>query len=415
MTYEVESNGGYLSVGKLTGKLEKRGERREERGEGTANHQSSIINHHLSNPQSLIPNPFVIHTPTATVTDLGTEFGVTVDTNGTTETHVFQGKVTLQVLDGGRSGGVPTVLLGANESARVDGGSLLLHRGVAAFRAFVRRMPSQRTIKHLDLVDIVAGGNGSGTARNRGIHPNTGEIVDHTPSPELLDWGLGTSDGRYHRVNGLPLVDGVFVPDDRRGPVQLDSAGHTFDGFHTSDDRVFNYIWAGGELPAPGGAGSPTRTTLDDVDYGENDNSSVLGSFGVPHHSVLGMVANKGITFDLAAIRRAHPGGEIVRFRAVAGNTERREDIPGREKLKFDLRVFVDGQPRFSKVAVNTEKSLRAIPITVPLGKDDRFLTLVVSDGGDHIDGDHVIFGDPHLDVEVSTVVQPATQEATSK
>ena len=34
-------------------------------------------------------------------------------------------------------------------------------------------------------------------------------------------------DGRYHRVGNLPFVDGVFIPSGA-GPVQLDSAGHTF-------------------------------------------------------------------------------------------------------------------------------------------------------------------------------------------
>ena len=51
-----------------------------------ANHQSSIINHQSS-------NSFVIRTPTATVTDLGTEFGVDVSREGVTETHVFVGSV----------------------------------------------------------------------------------------------------------------------------------------------------------------------------------------------------------------------------------------------------------------------------------------------------------------------------------
>ena len=88
VTYSVESNGGYLAVGKLTGKMEKRGERRAERVEKrvvsgqslVASEGSSIqysafsIQHSSSNPQSLIPNPFVIRTPTATVIDLGTEF-----------------------------------------------------------------------------------------------------------------------------------------------------------------------------------------------------------------------------------------------------------------------------------------------------------------------------------------------------
>ena len=70
VTYEVESNGGYLSVGKLTGKLEKKAEGGRRKAEATST--SSI-------PHPLPPFPSVIHTPTATVTDLGTEFGVEVD------------------------------------------------------------------------------------------------------------------------------------------------------------------------------------------------------------------------------------------------------------------------------------------------------------------------------------------------
>ena len=64
VTYEVESAaGGYLSLGKLTARVEKK-------AEGGSP---------IPNPQSLIPNPlFAVRTPTATVTDLGTEFGVEV-------------------------------------------------------------------------------------------------------------------------------------------------------------------------------------------------------------------------------------------------------------------------------------------------------------------------------------------------
>ena len=50
-----------------------------------------------SNPQSLIPNPlFAVRTPTAVVTDLGTEFGVEVAPSGATRSHVFRGKVELR-------------------------------------------------------------------------------------------------------------------------------------------------------------------------------------------------------------------------------------------------------------------------------------------------------------------------------
>ncbi len=91
-TYEIESAaGGYLARGKLTARVEK-GERRVERGVkgegGRMKGETSLATSHQplatnSNPQSLIPNPFfAIRTPTAIVTDLGTEFGVTVSARG---------------------------------------------------------------------------------------------------------------------------------------------------------------------------------------------------------------------------------------------------------------------------------------------------------------------------------------------
>ncbi|MBN1395854.1 MAG: FecR domain-containing protein, partial [Pirellulales bacterium] len=84
-----------------------------------------VGNQKPSNPQSLIPNPFVVRTPTAVVTDLGTEFGVEVDENGNTTSHVFRGAVELRAINGKRPGAAPTegsgtVLLKAGEGARVE-------------------------------------------------------------------------------------------------------------------------------------------------------------------------------------------------------------------------------------------------------------------------------------------------------
>ena len=126
-TYEVESSrGGFLSLGRLTARVEKKGAvgsrqsavefpseslptahyplptDRGSKGERTANltlaqnarepttslaprplarkSELRTPKSEISNPQSLIPNPlFSIRTPTAIVTDLGTEFGVEVD------------------------------------------------------------------------------------------------------------------------------------------------------------------------------------------------------------------------------------------------------------------------------------------------------------------------------------------------
>jgi hypothetical protein len=118
VTYEVESsNGGFLSVGKLTARVEKRAEGGGRKAEEVAGGQWSVAGKSeiknmksemmdsppSSNPQSLIPNPsslstlhsplFTIKTPTAAVTDLGTEFGVEVSESGVTETDVFVGAV----------------------------------------------------------------------------------------------------------------------------------------------------------------------------------------------------------------------------------------------------------------------------------------------------------------------------------
>ena len=86
--YEVESAaGGFLSVGKLTAKVE------------SAKQQAAIS----KSPNLQISKLFVVKTPTATVTDLGTEFGVEVSKSGTTETHVFVGKIRVAGCGGGRS------------------------------------------------------------------------------------------------------------------------------------------------------------------------------------------------------------------------------------------------------------------------------------------------------------------------
>jgi hypothetical protein len=98
VTYEVESpDGGFLSLGKLTARVEKKAEGGRRKAEE-------------SNPQSLIPNPshspfplppstFVVRTPTALVTDLGTEFGVEVNQEGLTRVHVLQGIVDARVVN----------------------------------------------------------------------------------------------------------------------------------------------------------------------------------------------------------------------------------------------------------------------------------------------------------------------------
>jgi hypothetical protein len=128
-TYEVESMaGGFLSLGKLTARVEAKevtgpiGAQRPEgrsgqldlspfsprgtgsRGERTANptlsQRQPTVGRERQPAASLAPRPsslFAVRTPTAIVTDLGTEFGVEVAENGATESHVIQGKVDVEM------------------------------------------------------------------------------------------------------------------------------------------------------------------------------------------------------------------------------------------------------------------------------------------------------------------------------
>lgn len=133
VTYKVESAaGGYLAIGKLTAKLEKKEEPGIRNGERPAPHSSSL------RPRSL----FAVRTPTAVVTDLGTEFAVEVSPEGHTISHVFQGSVEVQpTAQDGRPAEKPTRLT-ANQSARVDriaqGNAVALHRVSVDPKLFVR-------------------------------------------------------------------------------------------------------------------------------------------------------------------------------------------------------------------------------------------------------------------------------------
>jgi hypothetical protein len=165
--YEVESaRGGFLSLGRLTAIVTSRGAR----GERTANPTRSD-----QEPQptaSLAPRPsfraaadsrlstlssrlFSVRTPSAVVTDLGTEFGVEVDKWGITRSHVFRGKVEVRVDDNGvpRQTGEPrnhpggrVIELIENDSVTVEPRPKQAPRVVretnqSAATAFIRQLP----------------------------------------------------------------------------------------------------------------------------------------------------------------------------------------------------------------------------------------------------------------------------------
>jgi hypothetical protein len=394
VTYEVESqNGGYLSVGKLTARVEKRAEDGGRKAD-------------VSNPQSLIPNPsplFIVRTPTATVNDLGTEFGVEVDRHGNTASHVFRGSVEVKSAATPDATSGATRILHANESATITRvGESVTIGSVSSAKAedFVRSIPETRaTAKMFDLVDVVAGGDGFSGRRNRGIDPANGKLLDKMPATPADARTFPVSDGRYHRVDGMPFVDGVFVPNGRYRPVQIDSAGHVFTELCVGSDQTVGCVWAGGEIPVKwAGVEIPVKSLT---------RLSILGGidYALQGHGLLFLHANKAVTFDLAAIRRANPNHRIQRFLGVAGITGEQAD-----GAIADVWVLADGQARFKRREINVFTG--ACPIAVPIRDTDRFLTLAATDGNGNIYFDIVLFGDPRLEL---TPIQSGERRPTDK
>ena len=349
--YEVESkNGGFMLVGKLTGKVE------NETAKG-----------------------FFVRTPTAVVTDLGTEFGVEVSREGNTISHVFRGAIAVRVASaGGRANADPTILH-ANESVRVDGGNgkyRVLSVPASLPTHFIREVPKQQEVKLFDLVDVVAGGDGFSGKRNRGIDSATGRMV----MKHARDEDIPPNDGKYHRVVDMPFVDGVFVPSSHHEVFQIDSAGHQFNGFICSTDKTSHCVWAGGSVPS----NAVVSTELGGVDYGS------------PGHGLIFLHANKGVTFDLDAIRRANRNYRVDRFLATAGDLEKLSTDAG-SSIKADIWVIIDGRSRFQRREIN--RSSGAFDVNIPIATNDRFLTLAATDGGDDIQADWIIFGDPRLEL----------------
>jgi hypothetical protein len=126
-TYEVDSkNGGFLPIGKLTGKVE------VEKAKG-----------------------FSVRTPTATITDLGTEFGVEVQSDGTVETHVFVGEVRVDTAKAQEDLSQGTQVIRAGQSVLVKQGerlSVSVRNSNEAAQQFIRAIPapSRRMTENTD-------------------------------------------------------------------------------------------------------------------------------------------------------------------------------------------------------------------------------------------------------------------------
>ncbi len=329
---------------------------------------------------------FTIVTEDARVVDLGTEFGVQVNVDGTVELHVTKGKTSLIAGHTKKQQDVFEVLAG--QARHVSDLGTSVQEIELKDTAFAQHIDTKTGMiwngrKTINLADIVGGGNGFNTGQvEHGIDPGTGEAI--VLGPEHT-YEVPSASNAYHVYKTNPFVDGVFVPNAADGTQIVSSLGHVFSECPKTNGHYFARI-INGTTQAIGGGGP--GLSLNNVFYGTPENPAIF------------MHTNQAITFDLAAIRKALQGAEMARFRSICGVSQTAVDFG-----LADVTVLVDGQIRFNRKNIQKGQSSE---IDVPLGERDRFLTLLttisegkqVPEGYNREHGDWCLFGRPTLDLE---------------
>jgi len=335
-----------------------------------------------------VPGPavgFTVSTPYSKIIDLGTEFGVKTDPDGM-EVHVMAGK-TMLISALAENTKNQCELQEGQAKAVTAGGQVedIAFRG----NGFVRRFSPQTQFvwkgQNVNLADIVGGGNGFGTGRlNAGIDYH-GQIT------ALETFTSSEGPREYVPVRDTAFVDGVFIPN---GLSQVSSNGLAFE-FEPTNGRywlgVLNGAWHQIALTVK----VPRhQLRLNGKEYGTAENPAIYLS------------SNQGITFDLQAIRD-FTKMEIRRFTALCGLSETYRDyweimkqypyFPQEPSASF--YVLVDGKVRFVQQDMTPYESARAV--AVEIGSEDRFLTLVTTQGSDKTNnGDWTLFAEPFLELQ---------------
>ena len=286
-------------------------------------------------------------------------------------TEVYKGDLDLHMNSDGRSTG--QLQLAAGQGLRIDASTARLSPLNKSNQLhLVRHLPRNEML--VNLADVVAGGDGLASglrkAYHRGISVANGQPVDDYAAPV-------ETDGQYHRVQAMRFVDGVFIPDGRRGPMQIDSIGRLYSEFPTTSGDC----WGGGIMvrrPNEESSLPFIRLEFHGNNYGYVNWLHIASKpeeLSPQGHGLIGMHSNCGITFDLHAIRAQYPHRKVARFRALVGNLESKPEL-----YKADACVIVDGELRFRRQGFSREDGPEAIDLA--LSDRDRFLVLVVTDLG---------------------------------
>jgi hypothetical protein len=342
---------------------------------------------------------FTVITPSSRIVDLGTEFGVEVELNGSSTVSVYKGQTRL--IPSLQQAEKTSETLDARQSRTVDAATGAI--SVSHFREdiFVRYFNPDANIvlktPVINLAEVVGGGNGltSTSPLESGVDPGDGKQKVFTDFSGQVE-GPDT----YSPVRHNPFIDGVFIPNGENRSVVISSKNHVFEQCPVTNGKYWGGIINGAVHQAQLLGIPKHHLRLRGITYGTPETPSIY------------IHANQGITFDLDAFRQSFRGLSIDRFTAVCGVSESLNDYHDRlkvwtttwNKLKADsssadFYVLIDGQVRFNCKELTVRDG--AVEIAVDIRPEDRFLTLVTTQGSDPWGNtnDWTLFGVPYLHV----------------
>jgi len=231
----------------------------------------------------------------------------------------------------------------------------------------------------LNLADMVGGGNGLGTGTYRNaLDPRNAKV-------QTRDFGnLGNVVTNHFSPSAFEFVDGVFIPDGDDGAVEIPvtSTGVTITGLPKTSGQAWDMI-------RNGPVASQHSPELDGIDFTKDG------------RSLLGLHANAGITFDVAAMRNV---ARLSESNEVSPDSESPVALRFTAKVGYfgavgnnfaDAWVFVDGRKVAEFRKLRRAEGLQEINVELPATA--RFLTLVSTDGGNGYGMDQIGFGDPRV------------------
>ena len=303
---------------------------------------------------------FSVYTQNAKIIDMGTEFGVQADLNGSTQLHVLKGKTMLMAGEKANKVNTEVVAGDAKKISSVDSivSDIECDKTMFARKVEVGKSGHIWRGENISLASIVAGLDGFKEVGSlEGINPATGQYTTSV----VMD--ARASKTEYNLVAQTKFVDGVFVPDGQSmGTILISSKGHTFDCPNTSG--LFTH-----EIAAYKGRVGNTHSTIPKI---------VSGGTVYDQEPVVLLHSNVGITIDLKAICESLRELDVRSFKASATLT----DVLGNSKedlADVDFWVLVDGEVKYERKLITVADGV--FEFEVDLNRQDQFLTLIVTDG----------------------------------